>query len=331
MKFSIIIPVYNSAEFLHKCLLSILNQKYKDYELILVDDGSTDNSYDICSEYAGKFDNIRLLRQKNNGPSVARNNGIQAASGDYITFVDSDDWVMPSYFPCLEEAVLQSPDLVFFGRFYLRGSNQVDTAFPEGKLTSRSQIIDFLTRNYYQGDLHSCTNKVFSRRLFADGELRFPESTVVEEDLQFVLLALDRSETLVSLPESLYYYNRRGSGSVTTRYNPVKFECKLRALTAELWFAEKWHSTEFEKIFDDNYLTYISASINNLMYRECCLSRKQKIEEIRRFYNAEQTNDCIKRTKGISLRSKAMYFLIRCKLYRISYLLHYIVFHIRRR
>lgn len=331
MKFSIIIPVYNSADFLHKCIDSLLSQEYKDYELILVDDGSTDASYDICQQYASRYEHIRVLRQENSGPSAARNAGIQLASGDYLAFVDSDDWVTPDYFSQLKEAVLQAPDLVFFGRLSFDGPNQVNTVFPAGRFTSRGQIIDFLARNYYQGDLHSCANKAYSKRLFADGALRFPASTVVEEDLQFVLEAVDRSETLVSLAEPLYCYNRQSSGSVTTQYNPVKFDCKLRAHEAELKFAEKWHSSEFQQIFDDNYLTYISASINNLMYKACTLSRKQKLAEIRRFYSAGQTAACIKRTKGISLRSKVMYFLIRWRLYRSSYLLHYIVFHIRRR
>ena len=331
MKFSIIIPVYNSADFLNKCIDSLLNQDYNDYELILVDDGSADASYDICRGYADRYEHIRVLRQKNSGPSAARNAGIRQSSGDYLTFVDSDDWVTPDYFSRLKEAVLQDPDLVFFGRLHFDGQKEVNTVFPEGRFTSRNQIIDFLARNYYRGDLHSCTNKVFNRRLFADGELRFPASTVVEEDLQFVLEAVDRSETLVSLAEPLYCYNRRGSGSVTTQYNPVKFDCKVRAYEAELKFAEKWHSSEFQRIFDDNYLTYISASVNNLMYKACTFSRKQKLAEIRRFYSAEQTAACIRRTRGISLRSKVMYFLIRGKLCRISYLLHYIVFHIRRR
>lgn len=331
MKLSVIIPVYNSAEFLNKCIDSLVLQDYKDYELILVDDGSTDASYEICCEYAGKYDNIRVLRQENSGPSIARNNGIQAASGDYLSFVDSDDWVMPDYFSVLDAAMSQNTDLIFYGRMHPDGQKAENKVFPEGTFTSREKIIGFLVKNYYSGDLASSTNKAYSRHLFGDSSLRFPASTVVEEDLLFVLQALDRSETLVSLSEPLYYYNRRDSGSVTTRYNPVKFDSKLKAYQKELEFARQWNSLELERIFDDNYLSYISASINNMMYRACRLSRTQKIEEIRRFYSTEETAACIKRTKGISLRSKVMYYLIRWKLCRVSYLLHYVTFHISRR
>ena len=115
MKFSVIIPVYNSAPFLHKCIGSIVEQQYNDYELILVDDGSTDASQDICQEYADKYGHIRLIRQENSGPSAARNRGIDCARGEFITFVDSDDWVKPAYFQTLRDAVAGKPDLVFFG------------------------------------------------------------------------------------------------------------------------------------------------------------------------------------------------------------------------
>lgn len=331
MKLSVIMPVYNSAEFLNQCIDSLVLQEYKDYELILVDDGSTDASYEICCEYAGRYDNIRVLRQKNSGPSMARNNGIQAASGDYLTFVDSDDWVMPNYFSVLDDAMSQNTELIFYGRMHPDGQKAVNKVFPDGIFTSREEIVDLLVKNYYSGDLASCVNKAYSKRLFGDGDLRFPASTVVEEDLLFVLQALDRSESLVSLSEPLYHYNRRDSGSVTTQYNPAKFDCKSKAYKKELEFARRWNSLDLERIFDDNYLSYISASINNLMYRACPLSRTQKIEEIQRFYSTEQTAACIKRTKGVSLRSKVMYYLIRWKLCRVSYLLHYVTFHIRRR
>lgn len=329
MKFSIIIPVYNSARFLHQCIGSIVGQAFRDYELILVDDGSTDDSCAICREYAEQYGHVRLIRQENGGPSAARNRGIAEATGEYLAFVDSDDWVTPDYFAVLERAVASAPDLVFFGRQH--GEEKIVTAFPAGCCASREQIIDFLTTNYFRGDVASCTVKLYARHLFADGELRFPAGTVVEEDLLFVLQAVDRSSTLVSIPDAVYFYNRRDSGSVTTQYNPIKFDCKLRACQTELGYARKWSSPALEQIFDDNYLSYISASINNLMYRACPLTRKQKLEEIRRFYRAELTLDCIRRSRGLSLRSRVMYLLIRLKLHRVSYLLHCVIFHIRRR
>ena len=92
-KISVVVPVYNAERFLHKCVDSILSQSFSDLELILVDDGSPDNSGAICDDYARQDSRVKVIHQRNSGVSVARNRGIQEASGDYIGFVDSDDWI----------------------------------------------------------------------------------------------------------------------------------------------------------------------------------------------------------------------------------------------
>ena len=95
MKISIIIPVYNVEKYLRECLDSILAQSYKDFEIILADDGSTDSSGNICDEYSMKYENIKVLHKNNNGLSSARNAGLDIAQGEYILFIDSDDVVSP--------------------------------------------------------------------------------------------------------------------------------------------------------------------------------------------------------------------------------------------
>lgn len=330
MRFSIIIPVYNSAAFLRTCIDSIVSQNFDDYELILIDDGSTDSSGEICREYQKRYPMIRLVEQANAGPSAARNRGMELARGDYITFVDSDDWVVPAYFETLNAALAENPDMVIFGRSCLAGDQMQTLAFPAGMCGSAEEIVAFIETHYTEGDMASCTNKAYSRRILEDGSLRFPVGTVVEEDLQFVLGALDRSERMISLEEGIYFYNRR-IGSVTTRFNPVKFDCKLQAYHQELAYARKWNSPRLEQIFHDNYLTYISACVNNLMYADCGMTRAEKLAEIKRFYHAGETTDCLAGCRALSLRSKVMYWLIRLKLYRLSYWIHCITFHIKGR
>ena len=97
MKISVIVPVYNVSKYIQKCVESILNQSYTNFELILIDDGSTDDSFDICQVFATKDTRVKAMRQSNAGPSKARNVGIRQAEGEYITFVDSDDFVSDSY------------------------------------------------------------------------------------------------------------------------------------------------------------------------------------------------------------------------------------------
>ena len=93
MRFSIIVPVYNVEKYLSKCIQSLIDQDYNDYEILLIDDGSTDKSGIICEQYAKKYENIYVFHKKNGGLSDARNYGLQKALGDYILFVDSDDWI----------------------------------------------------------------------------------------------------------------------------------------------------------------------------------------------------------------------------------------------
>ena len=98
---SIIVPVYNAEKYLRRCIDSILSQSFTDFELILIDDGSTDLSPQICDEYASRDNRIKLIYKKNAGVSAARNDGLDIAQGEFITFVDSDDWVDERYLECL--------------------------------------------------------------------------------------------------------------------------------------------------------------------------------------------------------------------------------------
>jgi glycosyltransferase involved in cell wall biosynthesis len=331
MRFSVIIPVYNNEDFLHKCINSILQQDYADYELILVDDGSTDTSRQICARYAAEHANVHLICQENGGPSAARNRGIECARGQYITFVDSDDWVKPNYFQTLSGAVATEADLVFFGTGHYNGTSETPKVFPEANITGNQPLIQFLTEHYLSGDICSVISKAFSRKMLQQENLRFPAGTVVEEDLQFVLQAADKAQSFLSIRDVLYCYNQRSSGSVTTKYNPLKFDSKIQAYRKELSFAEKWNQQRLAVLFRDNYLSYISSCINNLMYDACPLTAKEKLSQIRRFFRAEEAKNCIAHCKGIRLRSKVMYLLIRLRLYRVSYLLHRVLFCLRRR
>ena len=108
IKVSVIVPVYNVEKYLEECLNSILNQSYKDFELILINDGSTDKSGDICDEYEKKYDNIKVVHQKNQGQAVARNNGVKLSKSDWIMFVDSDDVIHPNLLEYLYTAVTES-------------------------------------------------------------------------------------------------------------------------------------------------------------------------------------------------------------------------------
>ena len=122
---SVIVPVYNAKKYLDRCIQSIINQKYKELEIILVDDGSKDNSLEICKSYADKDNRIQVIHKENAGVSAARNTGIEAASGDFIAFVDSDDYIDENmYFNMMQKASEYNCDLVMCDCYKVRGNNK---------------------------------------------------------------------------------------------------------------------------------------------------------------------------------------------------------------
>lgn len=115
-KISIVIPIYNTEQYLDKCVDSVLNQTYKNLEVILVDDGSTDDSGKICDYYAAKDQRVVIIHQRNQGNNVARKNGVKIANGDYVGFVDSDDWIEPDMYQCMVDNIKKNnADIVSVG------------------------------------------------------------------------------------------------------------------------------------------------------------------------------------------------------------------------
>ncbi len=335
MQFSVCIPVYNAAKFLSRCLDSLLKQPFPDYELILVDDGSKDESPQICRQYAESHKIIRFVSQANLGPAVARNTALDMAQGDYILFVDSDDEVLPEYFSVLSKVVKEHPSpLYWFGCRHDDGIHQIDKTSPFVFLDSDEKILDFLELQFCKRlegnhkvlpysnncDTHSSCNKVIARSLLTS--IRFPVGTVVEEDLRFNLKLLDQTDALCIIPEILYCYYQQSTGSVTTKYNPEKFRSKLEAYKDEMAFAEYHHRPNIRNFFQDSMLSYVSSCVNNLMYSSCPLNYKQKLEEIKKFFLSEETMKASRECRPCSQRTWMMQCLVRYNLYRTCYWLH---------
>lgn len=127
MKISVIIPVYNSEKYIERCLKSVVNQSYKDLEIILIDDGSTDNSSLICKKWEKLDNRVKYFRKENGGPSTARNYGLKHVSGDYIHFLDSDDWIdLETYSHCYKLIKNNKyPDIVKFSYITVHGQKNI--------------------------------------------------------------------------------------------------------------------------------------------------------------------------------------------------------------
>ncbi|MDT2761839.1 glycosyltransferase family 2 protein [Aerococcus urinaeequi] len=206
---SIIVPVYNAASYLSKCITSILNQSYQNLECILVNDGSIDNSLDICLEWARKDTRVQVIDQKNGGVSVARNQGIQASRGEFILFVDSDDTIDRNTVSYLvKEQAVENVDIVVFGlvRHFRDGHISKSSGIhSKRKLTFEDFIANFWD-NYEDELTNSPTNKLFKTNIIKQHQIEFPLGMKMGEDLLFNLAYLEHVKEIFVTDQHFYHY-----------------------------------------------------------------------------------------------------------------------------
>jgi len=204
---SVVVPVYKVEDYLNRCVESIVNQTYKNLEIILVDDGSPDNCPEMCDRWAEKDNRIKVIHKENGGLSDARNAGLEIAAGDYISFIDSDDWIdLQTYLLVIDKMLETDSDIGSFDYISVKDDSFI-----------ADNTDDFLILNSEEGIL--CTinnnliktvawNKVYHKRILTD--LRF-EFGKTNEDEFFTFRALDKAERIVFLKRQCYYYFQRSS------------------------------------------------------------------------------------------------------------------------
>ena len=218
---SFILPVYNVENYLHPCLDSILNQSLTDYEILLVNDGSTDDSLSICREYEANYDFIRVLDQPNRGVSAARNYGLREARGKYICFMDADDFYKEDFAKDFYE-ICEREQLDIIRGFYRYYDEETQTFRdePEKKLSYYNQVLS--GGEFLELSIREHANEVvpvggfFRREHLLKNDIRFPEGIIFEEDQIFFLEALLKSPTRVMQTPVEFYVYRKRAGSATT-------------------------------------------------------------------------------------------------------------------
>jgi glycosyltransferase involved in cell wall biosynthesis len=215
---SIIIPVYNVEQYLRDCLNSVLVQTYPDYEVICVNDGSTDGSMAILEEYQRKYPQITIISQTNKGLSAARNAGIQAAKGDYIFFLDSDDWIEPDTLKILAEKQSSEDMVCFNGRRYFEDgrTEESDSGIEETQMIGWEYYNKYalLPRKFH----FVCSVLRLYRREYLLKNTLFFEEGIYHEDNLFTPLACYYAQTVKVIPDCLYVYRIR-KGSITQTPN----------------------------------------------------------------------------------------------------------------
>lgn len=218
MKYSIIIPVYNAEKTLYRCLDSLLPQLNEKIEVILVNDGSSDSSGEICREYLKKSKCFKLFEQENSGASFSRNKGLDNAKGEYILFVDSDDYVDADYIETIENYIeAENPDLLIFSVSFLNSNRKDPTMRYEDMRCFGDRIAEQRAYLGKQRKLHTLWNKVFKNKIITENNIRFYNDLKTGEDSIFVFHYLFFINSLITKSDILYYVDEDSTESLSRK------------------------------------------------------------------------------------------------------------------
>lgn len=308
---SVVIPVYNAEKYLARCLDSIFMQS-GTFEVIAVNDGSTDNSLQILQEYAKKHSNMRIINQKNQGISGARNTGMKAAKNKYITFIDNDDWLEPDAFSLIREKIKEDKSDIVLGNFYdvydkewvreTKGEKYAQIAQEEVKFPKRSMERLELFSPFYAKDAFSdlyyegtwVVHSFFSREFLNKYNLSFPDRMDIMEDLIFMYRAYAYNPYISVVAKPIYnYYNRVDSESKTLKTLDV-WEDRLVYLRQTSEY--KSSPRQAQMWMNDSYLAMIFVGIANLQRHkipfEKGLDKIYSAYKSMQNYNAEELKSC---------------------------------------
>ena len=300
---SVIVPVYNSASYLPRCVESILAQTHKRLEVILINDGSTDKSGKICDGYAARDERVCVYHQENSGVSAARNVGLDIAKGDYIGFVDSDDSVMPTMYEELLEAIqTQSAQVAVCGhvRFHVEGPVETRKQSEIPRSMNVEGALEYLLSNkYFEGFLW---NKLFDTKLINEnGKQRFDTELYNCGDLLFVNQCFLKSTGMAYIPKALYHYRLNDEG--LTRAYTSKRHSELLAWERIC----KTNEHQSSKIIELAKFRYFEAAVN--LYRMATLSKNSEIAEYYKAISLRGLKKCLS-YKGIARKDKLRAVLI---------------------
>lgn len=234
MLISVIIPIYNVEKYLHRCLDSVLAQTNRELEIILVNDGSTDQSPEICESYASQDARIKIINQKNVGHSAARNAGMRIASGEYVCFIDSDDCIDQGMMQAYHEvAVLHEPDIITTNIFQYQKGNKMYTEtknnLPYETLLDKKLISTYFLQPFYGSDLGILAapwNKCYRKQLLIHNNLVFDETLKRSEDYWFNFYAFQKAVKAYCVNKAYYHYFSN-SGSMIRSFREGQFQAFL--------------------------------------------------------------------------------------------------------
>ena len=309
MKVSIIVPIYNVEQYLAKCIESLIHQTYANIEIVLVNDGSKDNSEQIIQKYAEKDNRIVPLNKVNGGLSDARNFGLKYATGDYCLFIDSDDWLAESAIEmCVDKVKETGAEVVAFDMIYVYPDHEVFATGGQFELLSYKENPEVVLIN------NSACNKMFKTALFK--EVQFPKG-LWYEDLATIPIVLSKASSVAKVNEGLYYYFQRES-SIAHTINPKVFDIYKAIHMVETAFEKTSMSEQIPKLYIEHGLNLTTIRIKNDADNPVKYW-KMNNEHLDQYFPSWRT---YKNFEGYSLKSKLVFWLLQHNLFGVVKLLY---------
>lgn len=284
-KISVIIPAYNAEKCIGNIIGNVINQSFQDWELIVVDDGSTDKTSAICDNYAVKDTRIKIIHKINGGVSAARNTGIDNASGIYVMFIDADDYIIPQYIDALYSSLCGADMGVF----------PMKAVISEKDIPTNIKYLNFNFQKYLLQEafpilakkrlVHPPVGKIFSKEIISKYNIRFENDVAMGEDYLFNMTYLEHCETISIGKEQIYCYIK-GNSVLSKTIRTDYADLQMRFYTVMEKFCKK-HGINFplnDKRYDILFESYAS------IYKAPNLSKKEKISAIYRICQSDITS-----------------------------------------
>ena len=287
---SIIVPVYKAEQYIHRCIDSILTQSHTDFELLLVDDGSPDDCGAICDEYAAKDTRIRVFHKENGGVSSARNFGVDNAKGEWIAFIDADDYVHPDFLSSLYTQ--HSVDLIV-GSFQSVGSDETWNGILEENNYDASALKENIVNLYSLINFRTPWGKLFRTSIICENLITFDKRIHIGEDSLFVLTYLLYTTSIRLSSKPYYFYERGNVGSLSQSLYSIEHHFfAIEAFDEKLNRLQSIFGVNVQRLQRENAIIYISKQIDyiyhnksSLMHKLSCVNLMCKNKHLKRLYS----------------------------------------------
>ena len=313
---TVVIPVYNVEKYLKRCIESILVQEWKHYDILLVDDGSTDHSPQICDDYVKAYDFISVIHKENGGLSEARNTGISHAKGEYVYFPDSDDWLESDTFIALAEALeSQEFDIISFNREFVKGEEDAIVSEPEVTqvFEGKDAFVQMLKHSYITG---FANDKIYRKSLFTDNDIHFPIGKYYE-DLGTNYKLFLSAKKVYATNQKYYHYLIDNPDSITQSWNEKKFS-DMFGFYKEVFYSDFVRSQLNQEELQISQLYYVNGLIHILasLYKS---KLDKKYIDITNQVKQELLKNSVSLSQMKNQPNKLKYILFRLKVLKLAF------------